>query len=93
MSGQSEFDEGVMRIAFVVFVFLAFMPGITMADPATECDGSSQIEIGACVAETLRRADAMIEIYLGFAITSAAELDDITGGAVSVPALETAQSA
>ena len=63
------------------------------ADPATECGGSSQIEIGACVADTLRRVDATVEIYLGFATSSATELDEVTGRVVAVPALAAAQSA
>lgn len=67
--------------------------GTAFADPATECGGSSQVEIGACVAETLQRVDATVDIYLGFAMTSAEELDGITGREVAVPALEAAQAA
>ncbi len=63
------------------------------ADPATECGGSSQVEIGACVAETLERVDATIDIYLGFAKTSAKELDTVTARTITVPALEAAQAA
>lgn len=68
-------------------------PGAGFADPATECGGSSQVEIGACVAETLQRVDATVDIYLGFAMRSAEELDSVTGRAVTVPALEAAQAA
>ncbi|WP_366510482.1 hypothetical protein [Marivita sp.] len=45
--------------------------GSAIADPATECGGSSQVEIGNCVADTLAPVDATIEIYLGFAKSSA----------------------
>ncbi len=69
------------------------LPIASLSDPATECDGSSQVEIGACVSDTLARVDATIEIYLGFAKNSAAELDNVTGRTVTVPALEAAQAA
>ena len=69
------------------------VPSALFADPATECGGSSQVEIGACVAETLQRVDATVDIYLGFAMRSAEELDTITGRAMAVPALEASQAA
>ena len=79
------------------FTFVACLvlwsAGSALADPATECGGSSQVEIGNCVADTLARVDATIEIYLGFAKSSAAELDGITGRVVTVPALDAAQAA
>ncbi len=82
-----------MRNAFVSFVLLAWLPGIAAADPATECGGSSQVEIGACVADTLQRVDATVEMYLGFAMDAAKELDDVTGRPVAVPALTAGQAA
>ena len=74
-------------------LFALCVPSTLFADPATECGGSSQVEIGACVAETLKRVDATVDIYLGFAMRSAEELDRITGRAVTVPALEASQAA
>ncbi len=71
----------------------ACVASAAFADPATECGGSSQVEIGACVAETLQRVDQTVDIYLGFAKRSAEELDEVTGRAVAVPALEAAQAA
>lgn len=68
-------------------------PGAGFADPATECGGSSQVEIGACVAETLQRVDETVDIYLGFAMRSAEELDNATGRAVTAAALGAAQQA
>ena len=67
--------------------------GIVFADPATECDGSNQVEIGACVADTLHRVEATIDLYLGFAMNSATELDQVTGRTVAVPALDAGQAA
>ena len=67
--------------------------GTALADPATECGGSSQVEIGNCVADTLARVDATIEVFLGFAKSSAEELDGVTGRVVTVPALDAAQAA
>lgn len=82
-----------MRRLAAISLFALCIPSTVLADPATECGGSSQVEIGTCVAETLQRVDATVNIYLGFAMTSAEELDGITGQAVAVPALEAAQAA
>lgn len=69
------------------------LPLPAVADPATECGGSSQVEIGACVADTLQRVDAAVDVYLGFAMRAAEELDDLTGRSVTVESLEASQSA
>lgn len=82
-----------MRTVAALLLFALGVPGAVSADPATECGGSSQVEIGICVGETLQRVDAAVEIYLGFATASAKELDTVTGRAVAVPALNVAQSA
>lgn len=82
-----------MRKLAAVSVFALCVPGLASADPATECGGSSQVEIGACVAETLQRVDATVDTYLGFAMSSAQELDSVTGRIVAAPALEAAQAA
>ena len=82
-----------MKCVTRILVILLSVPSAALADPATECGGSSQVEIGACVAETLQRVDRTIEIYLGFAMRSAEELDEITGRSVAVAALEAGQEA
>ncbi|WP_282128821.1 lysozyme inhibitor LprI family protein [Roseobacter litoralis] len=82
-----------MRNRIAIFFLLTCLASIVFADPATECGGGSQVEIGSCVADTLQRADATVDIYLGFAMSSAAELDEVTGRTVAVPALEAAQAA
>ena len=82
-----------MKGPTAVLLALTCVPGSVFADPATECGGSSQVEIGACVADTLQRVDATIEIYLGFAMSSAKDLDEVTGRSVAVPALEASQAA
>jgi uncharacterized protein YecT (DUF1311 family) len=69
------------------------VPSAVFSDPASECGGSSQVEIGACVADTLKRVDVTVDIYLGFAMGAAEELDGITGRASAVPALEAGQAA
>ena len=63
------------------------------ADPAMECDGTSQVEIRQCLDETLARADAAVDEAFSFALTSAAETDEATGRASVVPALYASQSA
>ena len=82
-----------MRNLATTMFLLTCLPSIVFADPATECGGSSQLEIGSCVAETLQGVDATVDIYLGFAMRSAAELDEVTGRTVAVPALDAAQAA
>ncbi|MCA0203635.1 MAG: DUF1311 domain-containing protein [Proteobacteria bacterium] len=64
-----------------------------LADPTMECDGGSQIEIGACVTATLAAVDRSLETALGFARISAEELDNATGFGTAVPALDAAQEA
>jgi uncharacterized protein YecT (DUF1311 family) len=78
----------------LVLPFL-LVPSIAAADPALECNtgASSQVEIGECVAETEARVDAAVEAAYGFAMTSATDLDEVTGREVAVPALEAAQAA
>ena len=78
-------------ISFVVAV--CCFPLASLADPATECGGSSQVEIGACVSDTLLRVDTSVDIYLGLAMRAAIELDLATGRTRAVPALESAQAA
>jgi len=82
-----------MRTLAATLFVLSCLPRIAFADPATECGESSQIEIGECVADTLQRVDATVDIYLSFAMGSAKELDDVTGRTIAVPALEAAQAA
>lgn len=69
------------------------LPLAAVADPASECGGSSQVEIGACVSDTLARVDATVELYLGFAMAAAQELDEVTGRKVAAPALTVSQDA
>ncbi len=82
-----------MRSFGIFLLVAAGAPNVAAADPATECGGSSQVEIGNCVAETLERVDATIDLFLGFATASAQELDEITGRTDAVPALEAGQAA
>ena len=63
------------------------------AAPSSECEGASQIEIGNCVAKTEATVNKTIEMALGFAMNSAADLDQVTGRKVAVPALIAGQSA
>ncbi len=82
-----------MKKISATILLLSCVPLNAFADPATECGGSSQVEIGTCVADTLQKVDATVEIYLGFAMRSAEELDEATGRAVAVVALEASQAA
>jgi uncharacterized protein YecT (DUF1311 family) len=82
-----------MKTASLAVILSISLAGFVLADPATECGGASQIEIGACVSETLKRVDATVDIYLGFAMRSAQDLDQATGRQVAAPALEAGQAA
>jgi uncharacterized protein YecT (DUF1311 family) len=65
------------------------------ADPIMECGNQfgSQIEIGDCLADVEKNADATMEIALGFAMEAAKDLDTVTEREVAVPALEAGQAA
>ncbi|MBN8293113.1 DUF1311 domain-containing protein [Rhodobacter sp. NTK016B] len=58
-----------------------------------ECPGGSQIEIGACLRDTLDRVDGAVETAYSYALITAADLDSETGRANAAPALEAAQTA
>lgn len=79
------------RIPFVIA--LAVLPGLSGASPDMECGGSSQVEIGTCLTAVEQTVDGVVETVLGFARASAQELDDVTGRAVALPALESGQEA
>ncbi|WP_246022295.1 lysozyme inhibitor LprI family protein [Pararhodobacter zhoushanensis] len=81
-----------MRLLSLTLIAFA-VPAAALADPTMECPGASQIEIGACVTDTLAAVDLAIDSALGFAQASAQELDSATGRPVTVPALDTAQAA
>ena len=70
------------------------LPLTAMADPAMECgDAGSQVEIAECVSKAETAVSDALELSLSFAMSSAAELDEITQRDVAVPALEQAQAA
>lgn len=64
-----------------------------LADPEAECIGSTQIEIRRCVAETAKRVDKTVEMYLNLARQSADAFDASTGRVSARPALEASQEA
>lgn len=84
-----------MKRPLIYLLAALVLPVTASADPSLECsiDNGSQVEIGECVAEAETRVDAAIEIMLGFAMTSATELDSVTGRDVAVPALTAGQAA
>jgi uncharacterized protein YecT (DUF1311 family) len=79
----------------VVGVVLAGMAATAQADPVMECGNryGSQVEIGDCLADVERDVDAAMDIALGFAMSSAKDLDAITERKVVGPALEAGQAA
>ncbi|MEO0765764.1 MAG: lysozyme inhibitor LprI family protein [Pseudomonadota bacterium] len=82
-----------MRKPILTLALFTCLPTIALTDPASECGGGSQVEIGDCVADTLERVDGVIDTYLGFAMDSAKELDEVTDRTEAVPALDAAQTA
>jgi uncharacterized protein YecT (DUF1311 family) len=84
-----------MKAVFPALFLLGLSSAPAGADPALECNtgASSQVEIADCVAQTEARVDAAVDAALGFAMTSATDLDEITGREVAVPALDASQAA
>jgi len=72
-----------------------FVAGGAIADPSLECSShlGSQIEIADCVAEAETYVDKAVELSLGFAMTAATELDQVTGRSVAASALAAGQAA
>lgn len=79
--------------ALVAGMLLAAAPA--RAQPSLECSfvESSQVEIADCLAETEERANAAMELVLGYARDAAFDLDEVTGREVAMPALDAAQQA
>lgn len=69
-------------------------PAIALADPELECsiDASSQVEIGECLDEAARVADASVALALEFAMQAAKGLDEVTERTTSAPALTASQA-
>lgn len=78
----------------VIAVLALLTPGLALADPQTACsiDASSQIEIGNCLTEADRIANATVALALDFATTAAKELGETTGRASALPALNVGQA-
>jgi len=76
-------------------VALGVLPLAAGADPSLECSVSagSQVEISECVARAETAVDEALAIALSFASDAARNLDEVTGRAVSLPALESGQAA
>jgi uncharacterized protein YecT (DUF1311 family) len=83
-----------MPLRFVILP-LVLLGSAAAADPSLECSLSagSQVEIGTCVTAMEKTVDQVMAQVLGYAEASAADMDSITGRAVSVPALAAAQAA
>lgn len=79
----------------LLWLALAALPAGTAADPSLECSvvSGSQVETGECLAQVESSVNTALDIMLGFARDSAAELDQITERDVALPALEAAQVA
>jgi uncharacterized protein YecT (DUF1311 family) len=84
-----------MTLRALVVPVLCLVAGSAAADPTLECSvaGGSQIEIGECLAAVDANVSAALDQVLSFARASAEELDNSTGRAESVPALEASQAA
>ena len=81
------------RLVHATACLLALLAAPAAADPILECPGSSQVEIGDCLARTETLVDQALATALGFARQAAEELDRTTARSVAVPALDQAQSA
>jgi uncharacterized protein YecT (DUF1311 family) len=70
-------------------------PLVVFADPSLECSltSGSQVETGNCLAAVETTTAEALSVVLGFAEDAAKELDDVTGRAVTLPALQASQTA
>ncbi len=83
-----------MKLIFGLTAAMFVLPFAATADPAMECgDAGSQVEIAECVSKAEAAVNDAVELSLSFAMSSAAELDEVTQRDVAVPALEKAQAA
>jgi len=84
-----------LSLKLVLLMTLGAAPFAVQADPALECDAhnDTQIEVRDCVAAAEVQVDAAVKKAYGFAMTSAKELDQVTGRKVSAKALEASQAA
>lgn len=85
----------IRMTAMALSVCAAGAATTSMADPSLECSfvESSQVEIADCLIEVEQRANAAMELVLGYARDAAFDLDEITGRSVAIPALDAAQEA
>lgn len=84
-----------MSLRLVLLPILASLAAPALADPSLECSltASSQVETGTCITETEERVNAALAQVLTMAQAAAAELDEVTGREMVVPALEASQAA
>ncbi len=83
-----------MKLIIRLTAAMLVLPFAATADPAMECgDAGSQVEIAECVSKAETAVNDALEVSLSFAMSSAAELDEVTQRDVAVPALEKAQAA
>lgn len=76
----------------ICLCLVGLYPVQSAADPSLECSNAgSQVEIGACVKGAADRVDAALVFAQEIAMASAQELDEVTGRAAAVPALNTSQ--
>lgn len=85
----------MIKIRSPIFAVLTlFAPGVAFADPQAACsiDASNQIEIGDCLTDAERIANATVALALDLALNAASELDEATGRASALPALNAGQA-
>lgn len=85
--------QPLLSLSAGVLVYMT--PCLVGAAPSDECSvgSGSQVEIGECLAQAEVTVEQTIELAFGFAMESAKDLDEVTGRAVAVPALESGQDA
>lgn len=81
------------RVSVSSILLFGILP--VAADPVLECNSgmATTAEITACLAETEERVDRALDTALDFAMAVAGDVDEMTGNAVSMAALDEAQAA
>ena len=84
-----------MSMRLVLLPILASLAAPALADPSLECNltASSQVETGTCITETEERVNAARAQVLTMAQAAAAEVGEVTGREMVVPALAASQAA
>jgi uncharacterized protein YecT (DUF1311 family) len=85
--------RAVRVLALALFALIGAGTAVVSGDPLGECwvEARDQVEVRACLEHARERSDRAMEAALALARETAADLDQVTGRSVAVPALDASQ--